>query len=129
MYSLIVEGIVISGLKEGSFFMSMDHYKEKIKDKFGFDAYPGTLNLKISSDKKNLFKKISSIKIPGFKKNNKTYGSIDCYKAKINGIIGSIIFPEFNKHGENIIEFIAPIHVKSELKIIDGDKIKVKILG
>ena len=53
-----MEGIVTSGLGEGYFFMSMEHYKKEIKEKLGFEAYPGTLNLKIDEEQIDSLKKI-----------------------------------------------------------------------
>ena len=122
-----IMGIVAAGLGEGAFFMSMPHYKKEIKEKLGFDAYPGTLNLKINKEQMYPFKKNNLIKIIGFKKNNKTFGGAICYKAKIDEIDGAIIIPDINKHKEEIIEFIAPVNVKSELNIKDGDKVKIQI--
>jgi len=122
-----IEGIVNTGLGEGAFFMSMPHYKKEIKEKLGFDAYPGTLNLKIDKERIHPFKKINPIKIIGFKENNKTFGGAICYKAKIDEIDGAIIIPDINKHKEDVIEFIAPVNVKSELNIKNGDKVKIQI--
>jgi len=123
-----IEGIVTRGLGEGSLFMSMDHYKKEIKKKLDFDAYPGTLNLKIDQEQIHPFKKINPIKIGGFKKNDKTFGGASCYKAKINNIDGAIIIPDINKHKEDIIEFISPFNIKSKLNIKDGDKVKIQLV-
>ena len=124
---LILSGTIVRGLGEGTYFMSMKHYKNEIRKKLGFDAYPGTLNLRVSINKINLFKKINPIKIDGFKNNNKIFGAASCYKAKIQGISGSIIIPELTKH-KNIIEFIAPIHLKSELTLKDRERVKIELL-
>lgn len=123
-----MEGIVTSGLGEGSIFMSMEHYKKEIKNKLGFDAYPGTLNLKIKEDRLISLKKFNPIKIEGCKKNHEVFGGIRCYKAKINNINGAVIIPDINKHKKDIIEFIAPINLKLKLGIKDGDKISLKLL-
>ena len=122
------EGTIARGLGEGAFFMSMEHYQKEIKKKLGFVPYPGTLNLKVGKKQKNLLKKCSQIKINGFKKKNKTFGGADCFKAKIKSIYGSIIIPHLTKH-KDTIEFIAPVHIKSELKLKDGDKIKIELLS
>lgn len=124
---IVLEGIIVRGLGEGTYFTSMQHYQNEIKEKLGFKAYPGTLNLKVNKKQIDLLKKINSIKIDGFKSNNKTFGGVNCFKAKIDNIIGSIIIPDLTKH-KNIIEFIAPVHLKSEIKIKDGAKIKVELL-
>jgi len=123
-----IEGVIIEGLGEGALFMSMPHYKKEIKEKLGFYAYPGTLNLKIDQGQIDPFKKNNPIKIIGFKENNKSFGGAICYKAKIKDIDGAIIIPEINKHKEDIFEFIAPVNVKSELNVKEGDKVKVELI-
>ena len=121
-------GIVTRGIGEGSIFMSMKHYKSEIKKQLGFDAYPGTLNLNINEEQLTLLKKSIPIRIKAYEENNKTYGGASCYKAEINNIKGAIIIPDINKHKKDIIEFIAPVNLKSELKIKDGDKIKIELI-
>ena len=123
----VISGVVIRGLGEGTYFMSMQHYQKEIKKRLGFKAYPGTLNLKIDAKKVSLLNNFKQIKINGFKQKNKTYGGADCYKAKIKNIEGAVIVPHLAKHKKNIIEFIAPIHLKSELKLKDGTKVKVEL--
>ena len=123
----IISGVVSIGLGEGAYFISMPHYKNEIRKKLGFDAYPGTLNLKVEGNQINLLKKNKPIKINGIKKNNRIFGQVDCYRAKINNINGSIIIPHLTKH-KNIIEFIAPVHLKTKLRLKNGDKIKIYLL-
>ena len=124
---VVLNGTIVRGLGEGAYFMSMQHYQKEIKKKLGFSAYPGTLNLKVGKDQINSLKKIKPIEIDGFKKNKKKFGGADCYNAKIKSINGSIIVPHLTKHND-VIEFIAPVHLKSELKLKDGDKIKVELI-
>ena len=89
-----MEGIITSGSGEGALFMSMEHYKKEIKNKLGFGAYPGTLNLKVNKEQIELFKKFNPIRIDGYEKDNKTFYGANCYKARINNINGSIIIPD-----------------------------------
>src|SRR3989338_2077473 len=110
---MIIEGIAVSGLGEGSYFMSMGHYRKEIKKK---------------KKDRDLLKKLGSIEIKGYKTKDKMFYSAKCYKARIQNISGAIIMPELNKHGENIIEFIAPVHLKSRLKISDGDRVTINII-
>ena len=122
----LVKGIIVKGFGEGAFFMSMPHYKNEIKTKLGFEAYPGTLNIKVDESTITKIKKLKSTRIEGYTSNGKTFAGADCHAAKIKNIDGSIIFPDLAKH-KDILEFIAPVHVKSELNIKDGDKIIVEI--
>lgn len=122
-----INGIVVRGLGEGTYFMSMQHYQNQIRKKLGFKAYPGTLNLKVNQKQADSLKKLNTIKIDGFKSGNKTFGGASCYRARIKDINGSIIVPDLTKH-KGVVEFIAPVHVKLELKIKDGDKVKVELI-
>jgi|TARA_B100001971_G_C18164519_1_gene523381 riboflavin kinase len=119
-----IEGVVEEGLGEGKLFMSLDHYKKEIKGKLGFDAFEGTLNIKVNNSDLKLLN--NPIKIEGFEKDNKKFYGVDCYKAKIKDIDGAVIIPELSRH-KDTIEFIAPVHLKSELNIKDGDKIKIEL--
>ena len=122
----IIKGTIAKGLGEGAYFMSMPHYKNQIKDRLGFAAYPGTLNIKTEKSKIAKIKESKPIRIDGFESKGKILGGASCFDAKIKEIKGSIIMPDINKH-EDIIEFIASVHVKTKLNIKDGDKIKVEI--
>lgn len=128
MGDMVFEGIVTSGLGKGAVFMSINYYKEMIKEKLGFEAYPGTLNLLIDNEQLNTFKKIDPMRIDGFKKDGKTFGGARCYKIKINNIDGSIIIPDLTEHEENMVEVIAKVNLKSELQIKDGDKVKIQLI-
>lgn len=125
--NIILNGTIVDGFGEGAYFMSMPHYQKEIKETLGFRAYAGTLNLKVTKRQLNLLKRLEPIKIDGFKSGNKTFEGVNCYKAMIKNIEGAIIIPELTKH-RNIVEFIAPIHLKSKLKIRDGHKVEVKII-
>jgi len=122
-----LEGVVVSGLKEGQFFMSKDHYKKEIKEKLKIEAYPGTLNVRVKKDNSDKIKNHSSIMILGFKESNKNFGGLKCYKAKIKDINGFIIIPEFNKHKEDVIEFISETNMRSELNLEDGEEIEIEL--
>lgn len=119
-------GIVTSGLGEGAVYMSMEHYKKEIKDKLGFDAYPGTLNIK-TDEKINLFDEEKAVIIEGYESEGKVFYGAKCYKAKIKNINGAVLVPDKSRHDKEIIEFIAPVHLKSELGIQDGDEIRVEM--
>jgi len=128
MEELVLEGVVVAGLGKGAIFMSIDYYKKEFKDKLGFDPFPGTLNLTVNKEQTNLLKNIEPIRIESFKKDNKTFGGVNCYKVKINNIDGAIIVPDLTEYEDDMIEIIAPINLKSELKIKDGDKVNIEFV-
>ena len=127
MGGMVLEGIVTSGFGKGAIFMSIAYYKEKIKEKLGFDPYPGTLNLRVDKEQTNLLKGIDSIRIESFEKDGKNFGGASCYKARINNINGSIIVPDLTENEEDMIEVIASVNLKSKLGITDGDNVKIQL--
>ena len=122
------EGTITSGLGEGAVFISIDYYKDNIRNKLGFEPYPGTLNLEMGKGQQAQLRAITSIRIESFKKNGKAYGGASCYKIKINGIDAAIIVPDLTEHKESVIEIVAPINLKSKLKVGDGDKVKIELV-
>lgn len=131
MGGMVLEGIVTPGLGRGAVFMSIDYYKKEIKKNLGFDPYPGTLNIKTSKEQINQLKKSNPIIINDYKEKDKTFYGAICYKAKISNILnsinGAIIMPDKTQH-KDIIEFIAPLNIKSKLNINDGDKVKIELI-
>ena len=122
------EGTITSGLGEGAVFISIDYYKDNIRNKLGFEPYPGTLNLEMGKGQQAKLRAITSIRIESFKKNGKTYGGASCYKIKINNINAAIIVPDLTEHEENMIEIVASVNLKSKLKVKDGDKVKIELV-
>ena len=122
------EGTITSGLGKGAVFVSIDYYKDNIREKLGFEPYPGTLNLEVGKGQQIQLSAITPIRIESFKKNGKAYGGASCYKIKIDGIHAAIIVPDLTEHDENMVEIVAPVNLKSKLKVEDGDKVKIKIV-
>ena len=119
-------GFVVKGKGEGAFFVSMEHYKNAFKEKLGFSPYPGTLNLKTETSQTENLKNLKLVRVSGFKQKDKTFGGVDCYPAELNGIKGAVIVPDYTGHGRDIMEFIAPVHLRTELKLKNNDKVKVE---
>jgi CTP-dependent riboflavin kinase len=45
---LLLNGKIVSGLKQGAFFTQLDWFQEQCLEKLGYTPYPGTLNIEIS---------------------------------------------------------------------------------
>ncbi|MHA1916767.1 MAG: DUF120 domain-containing protein [Candidatus Ranarchaeia archaeon] len=125
-----ISGYVTSGLGEGAYYMSIEEYWVQIEEKIGFEPYHGTLNIRLNIEEYDIFHELRNhhpIIIKGFKKEQRSFGSLTCYPAQILDVKGALIFAERTSHGSNIIEFIAPINLRTEYKLRDGDRIKIKI--
>ncbi len=139
--SIRIEGKAVQGLGEGKYYVSIPEYKKQMKEKFGFEPYPGTLNIKLEENeipKRELILERDPITIKGFEKNGRAFGDIYSYKAKLNGINAKtngvstktsgrsvyIIFPLRTHHGKEIIEIVAEKRLFEKFK---GGKIIIEL--
>lgn len=117
---IIVKGRVISGFGKGKYYIGLDEYKKRIKDKLGFEPYSGTLNIKLNSENKDLkkiLKEMSGMEIDGFEKEGKPFGSIKCFNCEINNIRASIIIPEKSQYDWSVLEIISAYELRKELDL------------
>ncbi len=122
-------GRVVTGLGEGQYYISHDGYRMQFREKLGFDPYPGTLNLKLDTPSIELRKGISvNIRISGFTRENRTFGSGSCFNVMISDIKGAVIVPERTHYPEDIIEVIAPVNLRESLALKDGSVVHVEVL-
>ncbi len=94
--SVTLEGTVFTGLGEGAYYISKEHYRKQFTEKLGFDPYPGTLNLKITTDydlkTRTELEAYPAVEIQGFKNEDRTFGLVKCYPATIgNKVKGALI--------------------------------------
>jgi len=129
---ITIEGKVFSGLGEGKYYISLPGYRKQFVKKLGFSPYPGTLNLKLGSQKdieaKAGLERTQSIYIDGFEDKKRSYGEAHCYKAKINGVEASIIVIERTHYKVDVVEIISPHYLRRKLKLKDGSSVKVEVL-
>jgi len=126
---VLFKGKVISGLGEGRYYTEQNGYVEQFKEKLGFIPYPGTLNVEIEYIERNklrLLKDSRAIHINEFKTRNRTFGSVRCFKAKINGTDGAIVLP-MRSHYSNVLEFISKDFLRNKLNLKDGNEVKIVI--
>jgi riboflavin kinase len=130
--SVTLEGVVFSGLGEGAYYIKQDGYRKQFIEKLGFDPYPGTLNVKLASDydikTRQELESYPAIEIEGFKNESRTFGPVKCYPTLINNKAkGALIFAFRTHYDSSVLEIIAPQYLRNQLKIKDGQKVKLEI--
>ncbi len=130
--SVTLEGTVFSGLGEGAYYIKQDGYRKQFIEKLGFDPYPGTLNIKLSSDfdvkTRNDLENYPAVEMNGFKNESRSFGPVKCYPATINNRAkGALIFAFRTHYDSSVLEIVAPQYLRNQLKIRDGQKLKIEI--
>ncbi|MFQ6074379.1 MAG: DUF120 domain-containing protein, partial [Candidatus Bathyarchaeia archaeon] len=131
--SVTLEGVLFTGLGEGAYYITRDGYRKQFIEKLGFDPYPGTLNLKLTTDydvkTRAELESYPAIEIQGFKSETRTFGPVKCYPAIIeNKLKGAVVAALRSHYNSSVIEIIAPYYLRDKLKLKDGHKVKIEIL-
>jgi riboflavin kinase, archaea type len=133
--SLQFEGRVVSGMGEGAYYMSLEGYRKQFKEKLGYQPYAGTLNVRLQDKSyvhmRSMIDDYPSVFIDGFRDSSRSYGWVKCYPALINdGVINkaAAIVLERTHYDNSMLEVIAPISIKDQMGIKDGEIIKVSVM-
>lgn len=148
---VIFKGKIVTGMGEGSYYMSKKGYKDQFREKLGYEPFPGTLNIKLEEqiykDTKREMTNYPSIYIHGFKDENRTFGWVKCYptilipEAKENDnvwrnnkqnyekmeIESSILLLERTHHNNSLVEVIAPVCIKETASLKNGDIVTIEL--
>jgi len=131
--SVTLEGAIFTGLGEGAYYVTREGYRKQFMERLGFDPYPGTLNLKLTSDydikTRTELEAYPAVEIQGFKNESRTFGPVKCYPAVINNKVkGAVVLALRSHYNSSVLEVIAPTYLRSQLKLKDGNKVKVEVL-
>jgi riboflavin kinase len=111
--------------------VSQKGYRRQFIEKLGFDPFPGTLNIKLSSkadcQTRKELETYPAILIEGFGNEHRSFGPLRCYKAVINGQVqGALMIIQRTHYDSSVVELIAPVKLREELNLKEGDKVVVE---
>jgi riboflavin kinase len=124
-----LHGKVVSGMGEGSYYVTQKPYMDQFLRKLRFKPFEGTFNLKLTDediDKLEVIRNVPGHMIEGFEKDGRTFGSVIAYKAKIMNLDAAIIIPE-RSHYADTVEVICKFHLRRTLGVNDGDPLDIVI--
>lgn len=122
-----LEGKVTTGMGKGAMYMSMVEYQETFQKKLGFQPFPGTLNLEVEEEKRKEFEeKGDTLEIREIYHNGERVSNIDVTPCEINGFECGLLRLEFTDHPLSIAEIVAPVELREELGLSDGDNVLVQ---
>jgi riboflavin kinase len=131
--TIIIEGVIVSGIGEGGYYMSLPGYKKQFESRLGYIPYAGTLNVKVSDNpslrNRKKIERIPYILIKGYNDAKRTYGWVKCFPVTINdtpNIDAHLLILERSHYDESLVEIISSVPIKDSLRLRNGDKIKIE---
>jgi CTP-dependent riboflavin kinase len=126
--AVTLEGRLCRGLGEGAVFTALDWVEHQFRAKLGFRAYPGTLNLHLAGSAwdtaRAAMRAAPGIAIdppPGF-------CAAKCFAVLIaERIAGAAILPDMPDYPGDKLEIVAPVAVRQELRLNEGDRVKLQV--
>jgi riboflavin kinase len=127
-----LDGLVISGLGEGAYYMSLNGYTKQFKVKIGYIPFPGTLNVKLNqlqaTQTIQQLDDLDSVIIDPFSDGKRTYGWVKCFHATLNGSIKcELIRLERTHHDNSVIELVSKNNLRKIARLKTGSKVMIKI--
>lgn len=119
-----LEGRVVSGIGRGASYIGMNTYQKRFKEVLGFSPYPGTLNIEVDEEDRAAFQDVAEgVEIDSFVVDGEQYSAVTAYPAEIDGVQVGVLDLEITDHPERIVEIIAPVNLRDELDLEDGDEV------
>lgn len=128
-------GRVTGGMGEGRHYITLEGYMRQFKDRLGYEPFPGTLNLELTDEsvrRRTALEGAPSVSIEGWSDDDRTYGPATCFPAIVEADRGRtvdrahVIEPVRTHHDESQLEVIAPVKLRDELDLEDGDRLLVR---
>ncbi|UCH57254.1 MAG: DUF120 domain-containing protein, partial [Candidatus Bathyarchaeota archaeon] len=74
---LFFEGALFSGMLQGAYYISKPGYRDQIREKLGFDPFPGTLNLRLGEaflEQRRVLESWTATILEGFRDEERAFG-------------------------------------------------------
>ncbi|MCW4028302.1 MAG: CTP-dependent riboflavin kinase [Candidatus Bathyarchaeota archaeon] len=127
MPTLSFVGTVFSGSGQGKRFIELPWVNRQIAANLGFLPYPGTLNIRLTSQstqKRNKLEKSEGILVEPAE----GYFLGVLYRALIEGLECAVVVPKVPNYPADVLEIIAPTYLREQLKLGDGKEVTVAVI-
>jgi riboflavin kinase, archaea type len=125
----LLEGTVVSGANEGAHFLGLGWVRDAIRRIAGFDPYLGTLNVHIlDADALLRWREIRKAAGVSLTPPDPQSCGGRLLPALVEGQIrAAVVIPDVTRYGDDVLEVIAPVRLRTHLGLRDGDRVKLTI--
>jgi riboflavin kinase len=129
---MTIHGKLFQGLGEGAYYIDLPGYKRQFIKLLGFEPFPGTLNLRLTSpldiEQKRQLRLGEGLTIEGFENGTRTYGGARCYSSTIAGKYpAAVLLIDRTHYDDGVLELISPLNLRKELGLKNGDDVEVRV--
>ncbi|MFB6203304.1 MAG: DUF120 domain-containing protein [Candidatus Nanohaloarchaea archaeon] len=119
-----LEGEVTEGIGEGADYIGKEVYQDRFEEVLGFRPFPGTLNLEVDSEEREVFEKeTESRSIEDVYEGDDRLSDVEVTPVEVRGIRAGLLRLEKTDHPLSIAEIVAPVKLRDELGLEDGDSL------
>ncbi len=116
--------------------MALEWVQRALRERIGFSPYPATLNVRLeSADQMAVWRDVQR-QVKGIQVTppDSSFCQARCFLVEIEGLPagrqgkqkGAVLLPEVEGYPADKIEVIAPVRLKDELQVRDGDRITLE---
>ncbi len=129
-----VTGVVFSDLGRAGAFLGIDWVRDAVRERVGFDPYPGTLNVRARGADADRWEQVRrhGVKIllpspdPGFCNAFLFTGSLEGWESRSGSRERiAVVVPEVKEYPADKLEIIAAVSLKQTRSVRDGDELTV----
>jgi riboflavin kinase, archaea type len=117
-----IKGKIVKGLGESGKFLAIDWVDKQLCEKFGFSPFPGTLNIRVDdAGVQEMLKEKATERLI-----HQSEGFCDAvlFKVTVSGTYEcGVVIPLVPGYDGQLLEIVAPVHLKEALSIDDGDEV------
>ena len=131
---ILVTGVVFSDLGRAGAFLGIDWVRDAVRERVGFDPYPGTLNVRARGPDLDRWEQVRrhGVKLllpspdPGFCNAFLFTGSLEGWESR-PGLRErvAVVVPEVEEYPADKLEIIAEVSLKQTRSVRDGDELTV----
>ncbi len=135
---ILVKGVVFSDLGQAGAFLGIDWVREGVRERVGFDPYPGTLNVRASGADLNRWEQVRQhggrvvlpSPDPAFCNAFLFTGSLEGWDSQPGSRERiAVVVPEVEEYPADKLEIIAAVSLKQARSVRDGDQLTVVFDG
>ena len=126
--SYTFQGTVFSGSGRGAYYVGHPEYVKRFRELLGYMPFPGTLNVKLDSEKdtrqrKRLRLTGEGLRIDEFHFAGERFSSVNCFKGQLEDQTIALLIVAITDYDDSVLELVSPVYLRQKLRLKDGSAV------